>query len=376
MRILAAQVFEFRNFASADLSFSPRLTAFVGPNGQGKTNLIEALYCVAALRPLRNVPRSELIRAGQQNASVTVAVQRASTGLTHSLRLELRRGGRSLSRDGKRCEAGAFLGHLVAVAFTPDDLEITKGAPEARRRFLDRALLNAKPAYLGAALRYARALKARNKLLSEGAADALLEAYDPPLAGAGALVAVARARYVAEIAPRIAARFMSIARPAPTLAVRYRSTLKDGLVDDSEERTRRAFLELLGEKRAKDRARGTTSVGPHLDDLELFFEETPIRTRASQGQHRALVLAIKLAEIEHLTETIGEPPILLLDDISSELDKERTQQLFESLAPFDGQVILTTTDLAQVPQRGGDAAPLLYRVNAGTVSFFDGSRPA
>lgn len=366
MRILAAQLFQFRNVASAQITFSPRLTAFIGPNGQGKTNLLEALYSVAALRPLRGVPRGELIQAERPSAFVELTVQTARTGLIHQLRLDLRRGSRTLCKDGKKVEAGAFLGHFVAVAFTPDDLEISKGSPEVRRRFLDRAVLNTRPAYLSIALRYARALKARNKLLAEGQGDDLLDAYDRALATAGAAVLSARARYVADVAPRIVECFRSIASPAPALLVEHKTSIECA-PETPEPAIEAALYDKLVQRRANDRRRVMTSVGPHLDDLSLTMDGVSSRLRASQGQHRALVLALKIAEIEHLTSTIGEAPVLLLDDISSELDAGRSRQLFARLAPLDAQVILTTTDPAQVPQA---EASLRYAVKSGSVEPF------
>ena len=366
MRILAAEILDFRNIARTDVRFAPRLTAFVGPNGQGKTNFLEAMYAVAALRPLRNASRRDLVRAGAPRAVVKLTVASARTGLTHTLELTIERGSRTTAKDGKRCEATEFLGVLVAVAFTPDDLEVSKGSPELRRRFLDRALLNSRPAYLERALRYAQAVKARNKLLSRPGIDAqLLDAYDHTLVAAGADVAVARARFVETIAPRIEAYFGEIAAPAPPLRVRYHSSL--GLLDDDVAAVRARFLEQLALRRDSDIRRGTTSVGPHLDDLELELDGAPARNRASQGQHRALVLALKLAEIRHLTETIGEPPVLLLDDISSELDVPRSRQLFAALAPHAGQVLLTTTDARQL-ELVGELEPALrttYAVDGG-----------
>ncbi len=366
MRILAAEILDFRNITSADVRFAPRLTAFVGPNGQGKTNFLEAMYTVAALRPLRNGSRRDLVRSGAVRAIVRLDVEAQRTGLTHRLELTIERGGRTLSKDGKRCEAVDFLGLLVAVAFTPDDLEVSKGAPELRRRFLDRALLNSRPAYLTRALRYAQALKARNKLLARPNLDqTLLDAYDETVASAGAEVVVARAAFVQAIAPRIEGYFAEIAAPAPPLTARYSSGLGSAVSDVASARAR--MMELLAAKRDADVRRGSTSVGPHLDDLDLVLEGAPVRTRASQGQHRALVLALKLAEIAHITETLREPPVLLLDDISSELDLVRSRQLFAALAPHAGQVLLTTTDLRQLSLVGAMSAdaPRTYAVEAG-----------
>lgn len=367
MRIQRAELFDFRNIVRASLCLAPRLTALVGPNGQGKTNAIEALYTLAALRPLRSIPRTDLIRAGAERASVRATVHKETNGLEHELALELRRGGRALEKDGKRVEAGAFLGHLVAVAFTPDELEVSKGAPELRRKLLDRTLLGLRPAYLAIALRYARALKARNRLLVDGGPDELLDAYDAQIAEHGAAIAVARAELVSRFGPRAISRFESIATPAPLLEVAYASTLKDALKPTVAE-TRDAFAAKLLGRRRLDRERRKTTVGPHLDDLELLLDGAPARLRASQGQHRALVLALKLAEIEQLTEALGEPPVLLLDDISSELDAERSRQLFEALSTLAGQVVLTTADERQVPvkQFGGDLA--VYDVRGGALT--------
>lgn len=369
MRIQAAQIIDFRNIARADVGFTARVTALVGANGQGKTNFLEAIYAVAALRPLRNASRRDLIRAGASKTDVRVQVASPYTGLTEELGVAFERGNRSLSRDGRRAEAAEFLGRLVAVAFTPDDLEISKGAPELRRRFLDRALLNARPAYLDRALRYAQAVRARNRVLSRPEVDeALIDAYDEALVNAGAEVASQRAEFARALAPKIEARFAEIARPAPKLEVRYASTLGDELEDLG--RLRAVFAERLGARRKSDLRRGTTSVGPHLDDLELSLDGAPARARASQGQHRALVLALKLAEISQLSDALREPPVLLLDDISSELDEGRSRQLFEALRALDGQVLITTTDARQLSLIGelGADVQAAFAVERGVIT--------
>jgi DNA replication and repair protein RecF len=360
MRLVHARLENFRNIEHAELELAPHFTALVGPNGQGKTNALEALYSVAALRPLRNVNRRALIRAGEARARVEVTVERASTGLSHALAMQLEGRNRSLEKEGKPCEASSFIGTFVAVSFTPDDLALGKGSPDGRRRFLDRALLDLRPSYLQRALRYTKAIKDRNRVLADEGSDDLLDAFEQVIATEGAAISIARHQYIEEVAPKIVRQFERIAQPAPALAVAYESALSDGLEPESEDKTRDAFLERLAVRREADRRRKTTSVGPHLDDLLFTLDGSPIKDRASQGQHRAIVLALKLAELTHLAERLGEPPVLLLDDMSSELDAERSEQLFKSVSQLEGQVVLTSTQEPKLDAR-------VYRVDNGKL---------
>jgi DNA replication and repair protein RecF len=367
MRILSIAIERFRNICAAELEPTPHFTALIGPNGQGKTNTLEAIYLVAALRPLRPVQRRALIQSGSPRARVAMRVERRSTGLIHDLEVALEGRGRELKKDGKIADTASFLGHAVAVAFTPDDLSLPKGGPEARRRFLDRALLNLKPSYLSRALRYSKAIKERNRLLATGGLDSVLDAYDEVIAEEGSAIMIARAEYASEIAARVEAEFEGIAHPAPKLALAYSSTLDRDLEAGSHTATKARFLERLAIKRSDDRRRKATSVGPHLDDLEITLDGVLVKERASQGQHRAIVLALKLAEIAHLSERLGEPPILLLDDMSSELDHDRSEQLFEAIGRREGQVILTSTEEPKaLIARLGSSAPLkTYDVSEG-----------
>jgi len=370
MRVLSAQVSNFRNIESSKLEFSEGVNALIGPNGQGKTNFIEALYCVAALRPLRSVTRANLIRTGQKQAEISLSVNSLSTGLDYQLYQSLTSSGRKLRKDGKSCDANQLLGTLTAVAFTPDDLEISKGGPDLRRKFIDRAILNTRPAYLDTALAYSRAVKSRNRLLADDGDENLLDAYDEAVASAGAKIVIERTKYVQGFAPDVIQFFQEIARPCPNLSVQYASTLDEIIDIESEETTAQRFIELLHERRQKDRWRKTTSKGPHLDDLKMSFDGVTARTRASQGQHRALVLAIKLAEIVHLERSLGEPPVLLLDDISSELDAVRSEQLFSQISELKAQVILTTTHESQIPStlRSALEPTRIYDVHSGKLS--------
>ncbi len=373
MRLLKADLSKFRNIDSAQLEFSPRFTALVGPNGQGKTNTLEALYFLAALRPLRPVPRRALFQSGTKQLKVGIDVSHQKTGLKHSLEVSLEGGGRVLTKDDKRCQTHNFLGMAVAVAFTPDDLQLAKGGPDARRRFLDRALLNLKASYLTRALRYQKAIKERNRLLVENAPDDTLSAFDQVLAQEGSGIVQERARYVSEVGPLIAKNFETIAQPAPELLVNYRCSLGDEVDLNSSDQILACFLDKLLTKRAYDRKRCSTSVGPHLDDLQFRLDGGFAKDRASQGQHRALVLALKLAEISHLTETLGEAPVLLLDDMSSELDNTRSGQLFEFVSHLSGQVVLTSTQEPKEfpPVLSEQSDLVVYDVSGGTLTRRD-----
>ena len=370
MRFLSAKLSCFRNIEHAELEFSKNFTALVGPNGQGKTNTVEALYLISALRPLRPVQRKALIQNNKKESKVELSVEHDQTGLTHALTLEQKQQGRTLFKDGKRTETASFLGLAVAVAFTPDDLQLGKGGPDARRRFLDRAILNGQPAYLQRAMRYMRAVRERNRALNELASDDVLDAFDQIIAREGAAISIARHRYVAELEPTLLTQFNAIAEPAPKLRARYSSTLKEGLDPQSLEKTKTAFEELLARRRGYDKRRKSTSAGPHVDDLQLTFDGAPVKERASQGQHRALVLALKLAELTHLADKLDEAPVLLLDDMSSELDEERSKQLFQAISQLDGQVVLTTTQEpeALLPITGKDRELLIYDVHDGQLT--------
>ena len=370
MRLLSAELSDFRNIQSAHLDFSPRFTALVGANGQGKTNALEALYLLTALRPLRNVNRRVLLKQGTSKAKISVRVERDTTGLVHDLGVELTPSKRVLSKDDKTVDASQFIGCAVAVCFTPDDLQLAKAGPDLRRRFLDRALLNVRPSYLTSALRYQKAVRDRNKVLADVGNDELLDAFDAIIAKEGAVIMLERARFVAQLQPRVQEGFELIASPAPRFEMRYACRLDTLNVEDLEQ-TQSAFYDKLQRRRTMDRARRTTSVGPHLDDLDLRLGGEPVKERASQGQHRALVLALKLAEITHLAERLGEAPLLFLDDMSSELDATRTGQLFEAVRALDGQVILTGTQTPTGLTARDSSELAIYNVKEGRLTPAD-----
>lgn len=341
MRLLRLRVRDFRNIARAEIEPGPRATVVFGPNGHGKTNLLEAIYLLATLRPLRTSRFSELPRFGETICEVEGDWEVA--GIDRSISVRVEAGTRVALLDGKKVrDLEAYFGGISVVAFTPDDLQVIKGEPELRRRHLDRAVFNRFPAFLGESRAYARALRARNRLLREEAPTEVVEAFDGPLAQAGARIVVRRRQLLAELQPRFRQTLSSLSRGQLEGGLRYHSGFAPAGTDEAE--IREALLGALRAGLERDRARRHTGVGPHADrlDFELFGRQA--RTFASQGQQRAMILGWKIAEIENLRDHLGYQPLLLLDDVSSELDPERNRQLLAYLEAFEGQVVLTTTD--------------------------------
>jgi DNA replication and repair protein RecF len=369
VRLLALHVRDFRNLPQVSLAPSPRATIAVGRNGQGKTNLLEALYFLATLKPLRAGRLAELVRWGGPGARV--AGRFLLKGAEREISVEVEGGVRQAYVDGKKAASlEEYFGGVSVVAFTPDDLEVVKGGPDARRAFLDRAVFNRFPAYLKESREYGRALKNRNRLLRAGPVEpAYLEAYDETLARAGARVYVRRRALMAELAPRAQATFEAIGRTPEPAAYGYHPSHL-GEVDFAtadEGALAEALREALGARTRRDGERGFTSVGPHVDDVTVTLGRRSARAYASQGQQRALVLGWKIAEIENLEAALGFLPLLLLDDVSSELDPERNAYLMNYLAESGAQVFLTTTDGSLV--RGAAAADTLWlEVRAGDIS--------
>jgi DNA replication and repair protein RecF len=330
-----------RNLQPLTLEPSERFNVFVGDNGQGKTNLLEAIYAVAALRSFRTTRLADLVAFGQAEARLGARVVRDE--MVRVYELELAPGARRVRLDGKPVRpVSKYFGGFNVVVFTPEDLALPRGSPGDRRRFLDRAVFNVRGDYLAVAQDYDKVLKQRNSVLrqaAEGAPrtriDELLSVYDTQLARTGVEVALARARVVAELGPELASAFTAITHTTHQVSARYASEVAGMTVAELAAR--------LGQERSRDLATGTTRVGPHRDDLAFELDGRDAGTFASQGQLRATMLAWKTAELALLERVHGDAPILLLDDVSSELDEARNAYLFEHLARRAGQCFITTT---------------------------------
>jgi DNA replication and repair protein RecF len=359
---------DFRNLAGQRVTLGRHTTVLFGANGEGKTNFLEACYVLCTLRPLRAHKLFELARIGSEQPALLVGRFELPSGV-RQVEVEISREGRTARVDGKPVrDPDELFGGLATVAFTPDDLAVVKGGPEGRRKLLDRATQNRHPSHVSDARDYLRALRSRNELLRQGAAPALLASFDEPLAALGARVRARREQVLDEIRPHAQKAYAEVTRGEAGLGLDYLAAGRDS--DDlagGGPTLQARLLEALRRRLPRDRERGYTSVGPHADDLAVSLGEEPARLFASQGQSRAVVLAFRIGEIENLQRAQGRAPLLLLDDVSSELDPTRNAFLMRYLAALNGQVVLTTTDPKLVAASAAKEA-VFQRVEGGRIA--------
>jgi DNA replication and repair protein RecF len=325
----------FRNLERLDFEPGARFNVIHGDNGAGKSNLLEAIHYMGSLRSFRGAKTDDIVGLSAPGAVLRARVSGDLAPRTYTVGLE-RGKARKLQLDEKRPRSlSAWLGTFPMVLFHPGDVELAGGSPELRRGYLDRMLEQLDPAYSSALATYTKALRSRNRALKADPIDArVVRSYDAMLADAGAVVGRARASLVASLAPRVARAFHDVAGEELPLDVTYRPRV---------EPDREGLLRALEQAFDKDCARGFTADGPHADDLALTVRAIAAKHHASQGQQRAIVLALKVAELDELTARTGKVPVLLLDDVSSELDRGRNRRLFALLSRLGGQVFLSTT---------------------------------
>jgi DNA replication and repair protein RecF len=366
-----------RNLRPLQLEPRERFNVFSGDNGQGKTNLLEAIFVVAALRSFRTSKLSDAIAFGAERAKLGARVRKDD--LVRVYEVEVAPGARKVALDGKAVRPLArYFGGFNVVVFTPEDLALPRGSPGERRRFLDRGVFNLRPDYLATAQDYERVLRTRNTVLrqaGDGALDRrrledMLAVYDLQLARLGAQVIAARQAFVGVVRDELAAAFVAITRTERRAAVRYvvraeQASAASGAGAGSGAATEDAMLAAIRAARVKDLATRATQVGPHRDDLVFELDGREAGSYASQGQLRAIMLAWKTAELAVLSRAHGDSPILLLDDVSSELDPQRNEYLFEHLAGLAGQCFITTTHPGHVLLRQHRAD---YRIAGGEIT--------
>lgn len=355
----------FRNLQDTVLCPGEGVNLFYGPNAQGKTNLLEALWLFTGGRSFRGARDGDMIAFDREKASLTLDFEAAGRAQRAALTLSPRR---TAALNGVELGAASKLaGRFCGVVFSPAHLSLVKSGPENRRRFVDGAYCQLRPAYIGAITVYERILQQRNSLLrtmriapAPGQQE-LLEVYDGQLAAAGTRLIRVRGAYIAHIGTLAREIYAGLSRHTEEMDLTY-CPCGDMPWESSPEQVRQALEEGLAAARGADLAAGFSTVGPHRDDFEVRVNGLSARVYGSQGQQRSAVLALKLAEAAALKEVTGEQPVALLDDVMSELDEGRQDYLLNRLAGV--QVFITCCEPSSVMRLAGGAR---FRVSGGKV---------
>ncbi len=377
MHVAHLTLHDFRSYADLDVALSAGPTAFVGRNGQGKTNIVEAIDYLSRLASHRVAGDQALVRAGAEQALVRAEVVRDGRSALLEVEINPGRSNRARVNRAQLPRARELVGLVRTVLFSPEDLALVKGDPAERRRFLDDLLVLRTPRLAGVRADYDRILRQRNSLLKTArpgpgsrreAALATLDVWDEQLARSGAELLAARLALVDALRPYVGKAYETVARGASRedAEMEYRPSFDVGDGDDLESGLRSA----LAERRGDELDRGISLVGPHRDELALSLgngeARLPVRGYASHGESWSLALALRLASYDLLRDD-GDDPILILDDVFAELDSERRDQLGELVAGAE-QVLVTAAVAADVPAA---LAGVRYDVRDGTVTRSD-----
>ncbi|CAL9485993.1 DNA replication and repair protein RecF [Streptomyces sp. enrichment culture] len=376
MHVTHLSLADFRSYARAEVPLDPGVTAFVGPNGQGKTNLVEAVGYLATLGSHRVSSDAPLVRMGAERAVVRAAVRQGDRQQLVELELNPGRANRARINRSSQVRPRDVLGIVRTVLFAPEDLALVKGDPGERRRFLDELVTARSPRMAGVRSDYERVLKQRNTLLKSAAMArrhggrsmdlSTLDVWDQHLARAGAELLAQRLDLIATLLPLADKAYEQLAPGGGPLGLAYRCSAGEP-VDSGAARSREelyeVLLQALAQVRKQEIERGVTLVGPHRDDVLLRLGELPAKGYASHGESWSYALALRLASYE-LLRAEGSEPVLILDDVFAELDARRRERLAELVAPGE-QVLVTAAVDDDVP---GVLAGARFGVSGGEVT--------
>lgn len=348
----------FRNYDQLELTLDPGINLFVGDNAQGKTNIIEAIYIGAHGKSFRTRRDQELIRLQSDFAQVNLRFDKGDRSQQLAYHIDAQK--KVFKLNGMTLEKRSeLIGNLLVIVFSPEDLELIKGSPQERRQFIDRELSSLNRSYLRDLIVYHQYLEQRNDYLKKRTIDeTLVTVYDEQLAEHGARIILARRAFIARLST-IAERIQrALTSGEEGLSLSYVTNLS--LTDDADYDTIKDGLKsALADQFPSDRQRGYTQRGPHRDDFKIAINGLEVRTYGSQGQVRTAALSLKLSEIEWIEQDTGDSPVLLLDDVLSELDLSRQRDLMQYAEKV--QTIITTTDIDLI-------SPHLRKGKAFTVS--------
>lgn len=321
MIINKLKIENFRNIENAEILPFSEINIISGENAQGKTNLIEAIWFFTGAKSFRGIKDSEAVKKGCEKAKISIDFE--ARGIERKAEIEIK-DKKQAKIDGKALNIPSLLaGNFNCVVFSPNDLNFVSGAPQLRRRFLDTAIGQLYPKYIDVLREYTRAVKQRNNILKDSIKDGslifLIEDFEEIISREGKKIIDYRLRYIELLKKYATEIYSGISDNKEIFQIEYENTVKDN------------FLEELKKSRENDKFRGITSIGPHRDDIIFKINDFPSREYASQGQKRSIALSLKLAEAEIINKTAGEQPVILLDDVMSELDKGRQNYILNKI---------------------------------------------
>ena len=358
MKIKSLKLLYFRNYLSTNIEVHPSLNVLVGNNANGKTNIIESIFCLALGKSYRTKSDSECIMFGETATAMSCIVNKNNREL--DIMLGINNKGKSAKIAGiKKTKLTDFVGELNVVLFSPEDLQIVKGSPALRREFMNREFYQFSRIYHKYYLMYQHLLKQRNSYLKDMRKNpkdeislAYLETLTSQLAKVALYITKERVSFVQDISKLTYKNMLNISNGQETLKIKYKSSVLDALniaeiIDESF--TEENLTKVMMKKSFDDIMRGSTKIGPQHDDLEFYINDLDAKMYASQGQQRSIVLSLKLAEINYLKEKTGTYPVLLLDDVLSELDKNRQLKLLDAINE-NVQTFITTPSISDIKE--------------------------
>ena len=342
MRINSLQLFQFRNYQDLFVKFNSEIVVLHGPNGAGKTNILESIYVGTIGKSHRTNDTSDMLLINKDEAAIVVNFEKRETLQIVNIKL-FRQGSKQIFLNDTKISQKELIGTLNTVIFCPEDLQLIKGNPSLRRRFLDMEISQTSATYYHQLLQYNRLLQQRNALLKEyrGKQFIPLEEWDLQLAHIGSFIIKKRLESLKKINLLIDLMNRKLTGGLENLTIRYEQNygVENTIVYEKD-----VLYQLLQDALSQDRHRMTTSIGPHRDDLRFFSDDMDLKKYGSQGQQRTAVLSLKLSELEFIKSEVGEYPVLLLDDVLSELDELRRNNLLHFIHKRI-QTFITTTDI-------------------------------
>ena len=375
MKIKSLKLLYFRNYLSTNIDAHPSLNVLVGNNANGKTNIIESIFCLALGKSYRTKSDSECIMFGETATAMSCIVNKNDKDL--DIMLGISNKGKSAKIAGiKKTKLTDFVGELNVVLFSPEDLQIVKGSPSLRREFMNREFYQFSRIYHKYYLMYQHLLKQRNSYLKDMRKNpkdelslAYLETLTSQLAKVALYITKERVSFVQDISKLTYKNMLNISNGQETLKIKYKSSVLDALniseIND-ESFTEENLTKVMMKKSFDDIMRGSTKIGPQHDDLEFYINDLDAKMYASQGQQRSIVLSLKLAEINYLKEKTGTYPVLLLDDVLSELDKNRQLKLLDAINE-NVQTFITTPSISDIKEDLLKKAKV-FKIEEGNIS--------